>query len=511
MRIGIGRTSVGECSIAPVVGRGSSVVGGGDDHTVSGDGRSIVLCSRAAAVRRREDEAVGRIVRDARGTALLFAAVMCASVFGSPGRSHSAASSGIAYYDAAAARGATSIIVRARGSDDLDAIAKRSSALGYRSVRRAVEPPALELTPPTGVDLARAGDVLAALPGVAYTEPSYRVRLTDVPAAPLYAEQSSYLNAEQAPEAWDIEKGRASVVVAVLDTGLDITHPDLRGRVWTNPGEIGADGCAGDVHGCAFVGEPAAGCAAPSGGDIHDDLGHGTFVAGIIAANGSDGMVGVARGVTIMPVKVLDCTGVGGSIELAEGMLYAVRHGASVLNLSLGYSIESKFVHEAIDIARDTYGVLLVAATGNTGGAVTFPARYPEVLAVGAESASQPGQRAVFSGAGPEVDVVAIGEGIIGTIPKGACSALLTCLPGDDTHATGSGTSFAAPQVTGLVALMLSRNHYLQPDQIINVVKATADPLPGGEPAGWAGAGRINMLRALTPQYRIGTPGTARS
>jgi subtilisin family serine protease len=460
---------------------------------------------------------VGRMGRNARGATLLFAALMCAGALASSGGSRGAASPGIAYYDPAAAVGATSIIVRARAGGELDALAARASALGYASVRRAAEPPALELTPPPGVDIAHGVEVLAALPGVAYAEPSYRVRLADVPAAPLYAQQSAYLKAEHAPEAWDIEKGRASVVVAVLDTGLDVTHPDLRGRVWTNSGEIAGngldddgDGCVDDVHGCAFIGAAADGCATPSGGDVHDDLGHGTFVAGVIAANGRDGMVGVARGVTIMPVKVLDCTGVGGSVELAEGMLYAVRHGASVLNLSLGYKIESRFVHEAIDIARDEYGVLLVAATGNTGGAVTFPARYPEVLAVGAESAAQPGQRAPFSGAGPEVDVVAVGEGIIGTVPKGACGTFLVCLPGDDTHAIGSGTSFAAPQVTGLVALMLSRNAYLKPDQIINVVKATADRLPGGEPAGWAGAGQINMLRALTPQYRIGTPGTAR-
>ena len=142
---------------------------------------------------------------------------------------------------------------------------------------------------------------------------------------------------------------------------------------------------------------------------------------------------------------------------------------------------------------------------------MTYPARYPEVLAVGAESAAHPGQRAPFSGAGPEVDVVAIGEGIIGTVPKGACRTFLTCMPNDDTHAIGDGTSFAAPQVTGLVALMLSHNRYLTPDQIINVVEATADPLPGGDPPTWAGAGRINMLRALTPQFHLGAPGTTRN
>ena len=450
--------------------------------------------------------------------AALAVAVMCvASVVISRDQAIQDYPSGIAYYDSTGAAGATSIVVRAASAADLDGIAATAARMGYGVVRRAADPPALELTPPAGTAIAQAVERFAAVRGVAYAEPAYRIRLADVPAAPLYAKQSAYLAAEHAPEAWDIEKGRARVIVAILDTGVDVTHPDLQGRIWTNPGEIAGNGvdddgngCVDDVHGCAFVTEPAAGCATPAAGDVRDDLGHGTFVSGIVAANGINGMVGVARGVTIMPVKVLDCTGGGSSISLAQGILYAVKNGASLLNVSLGGPVDSKYILEAIRIARDQYGVLLVAATGNTGGEVAYPARYPEVLAVGAESGTNPGQRASFSGAGPEVDVVAIGQGIVGTVPKGACRTFLVCAPNDDLHAIGDGTSFAAPQVTGLVALMLSHNRYLTPDQIINVVKATADPLPGGEPPGWAGTGRINMLRALTPQYRLGTPGIAR-
>lgn len=449
---------------------------------------------------------------------MLLAAVICAAALSTAHDSaHVTGTAGIAYYDPIAAAGATSIVVRAREGNELEAIEMRAVALGYATVRRASEPPALELTPPTGVSLARAVGALASLPGVAYAEPSYRLRLADVPAAPLYAQEAAYLEKEQAPAAWDIETGRTSVVVAILDTGLDVTHPDLRGRIWTNAREVegnGVDddgnGCIDDVHGCAFVNHAPAGCASPVNSDVHDDLGHGTFVSGVVAASGGSGMVGVARGVTIMPVKVLDCMGGGRSFDLAQGILYAVKNGASLLNVSLGGPVDSAYIHEAIRIAREQYGVLLVAATGNTGGDVAYPARYPEVLAVGAESASHPGQHASFAGAGPEVDVVAIGQGIVGTVPKGICRTFLTCLPGDDLHAVGDGTSFAAPQVTGLVALMLSHNRYLQPDQIINIVKATADPLPGGEPAGWAGAGRINMLRALTPQFRLGAPGVVR-
>ncbi len=449
--------------------------------------------------------------------ALALACLCLAAAAISSDRAPLAHSPGVAYYDTSAAAGATSIIVRVTNADRLDGIAAAATRLRYGVVRRANEPPALELTPPNGTSVEQAVERFANLRGVAYTEPAYRIRLADVPTAPLYAAQSSYLAAEHAPEAWDIEKGRASVIVAILDTGLDVTHPDLQGRIWTNSGEIDGNGidddgngCIDDVHGCVYVVDPAAGCAPPTSGDVRDDLGHGTFVSGVVAANGTSGMVGVARGVTIMPVKVLDCTGGGSSLSLAQGMLYAVKNGASLLNVSLGGPVDSRYILEAVRIARDQYGVLLVAATGNTGGDVAYPAHYPEVLAVGAESGTHPGQRASFSGAGPEVDVVAIGQGIVGTVPKGACHTFLVCTPNDELHAIGDGTSFAAPQVTGLVALMLSHNRYLTPDQIINIVKATADPLPGGEPPGWSGAGRINMLRALTPQYRLGAPGTTR-
>ncbi len=458
---------------------------------------------------------MGRTPCGARMMAPLIVAVMCAAMLAAS--RDRAPLPGVAYYEPTGATGSTAIVVRAHSNGRLDAIAATASRHDYTIVGRAPDPPALELRPPVGISIERAVTAFASLPGVAYAEPAYPIRRSDVPTAPLYAKESAYLAAVHAPEAWDIEKGRASVIVAILDTGLDVTHPDMQGRVWTNPGEIDANGidddgngCIDDAHGCTFIANAADGCASPSNGDVHDDLGHGTFVSGVVAASGNGGMVGVARGVTIMPVKVLDCTGGGSSFAFAQGILYAVKNGASLLNVSLGGPTDSAYILEAIRIARDKYGVLLVAATGNTGGDVTYPARYPEVLAVGAESADHPGQRAPFSGAGPEVDVVAIGQGIVGTVPKGACHTFLICAPGDDLHAIGDGTSFAAPQVTGLVALMLSRNRYLTPDQIISVVKATADLRVGGEPPGWAGAGRINMLRALTPQFRLGAPGTTR-
>jgi subtilisin family serine protease len=413
----------------------------------------------------------------------------------------------------------TQIVVRARSARDIDRVVAYAGAHGYTVTQRVDEPPAITVLPPDGVGVVRAVTGFTGKPGVLYAEPAYPLRLSDVPADPLYARQSAYLEVEHAPEAWDIEKGRARVIVAVLDTGVDTTHPDLQGRIWTNPADQSANavdddnnGCVDDARGCAFVSDPEPGCDRATDGAVRDDLGHGTFVSGIIAASGNgQGMVGVARGVTIMPVKVLDCSGGGSSFALAQGIIYAARNGAGVINVSLGGPIDSAFLREAVRIAHDEYGVLIVAATGNTtGGPVAYPARYPGVLAVGATSGQDPDRPAVFTSAGPEVGVVAVGEGIVGPVPKGTCKIFLPCLTGFDNYAAGDGTSFAAPQATGLVALMLSRNGFLKPDQIISTIKASADAVPAGARPNWSGAGRINMLRALKPPYRIGAPGTTR-
>jgi subtilisin family serine protease len=410
------------------------------------------------------------------------------------------------------------IIVRARRPDDLDTVGALAASLGYRELSRAQEPPAISVARPAGVPIARAITDFTAVPGVLYAEPAYPLRVSDLPGDPLYPEQP-YLAAVHAPEAWDVETGDPSIIVGVLDTGIDVTHPDLAGRIWTNAREIpgnGVDddgnGCVDDVNGCAFVQAPEDGCASPSGGDVRDDLGHGTFVSGIIAADGDNGrgMVGVARGVTVMPVKVLDCKGGGFSFSLAQGILYAAQNGAKVLNVSLGGPVDSAYIKEAIRIAREDYGVLLVAATGNDPAHIQYPAAYDTTLAVGAASAADPSRRAGFSPAGPQVDVVAIGEGILGTVPRGTCGTIVQCVGDDDLYGVGDGTSFAAPQVTGLVALMLSRNRFLGPDAIEAMIKSTADPVPVGDTPGWAGAGRVNMLRALKPPYRLGAPGASR-
>jgi subtilisin family serine protease len=408
------------------------------------------------------------------------------------------------------------LVVRTDTPGDLPRAEDYAWTHGLYPLRRITALSAVEIALPDGAVPAATVAGLRAVAGVRYVEQSARFAATDIPADPLFARQS-YLDVERAPEAWDIEVGDASVIVAVLDTGVDARHPDLAGRIWRNPREStnGADddanGCIDDVNGCAFV-EAGDGCPAATNGDVRDTVGHGTFVAGVIAANSDgQGIVGVARGVTVMPVRVLDCEGSGNSVDLAQGIRYAVDNGARIINISLGGDTDSLIVREAVAHAHDR-GVLIAAASGNSGGSgVAYPARYPTVLAVGAASAADPSRRAPVSTAGPEVDVVAIGEGIVSTVPRSVCGASFFACLDAGAYAQGDGTSFAVPQVAGLAALMMSRVPGLSPDAIIGTVRATARPLPPGDLPDWAGAGLVDMAAALQPRYRLGVPGTGRS
>jgi subtilisin family serine protease len=354
---------------------------------------------------------------------------------------------------------------------------------------------------------------LRAMGGVRYVEPITPVHVLDSPAEPYYSRQANYLTAINAPLAWDIERGKPEVVVAVIDTGMDVLHPDLKANVWFNPREIAnngvdddANGCVDDLNGCAFVTDALPGCESTTNGFIRDDVGHGTFVAGVIGApvNGA-GIAGIARGVRLMAVKVLDCYGAGDSVAVAQGILYAARNGARVINVSLGGLEEAQVVNDAVATAMSGHGAIVVAASGNGGtNQVAFPARIPAVIGVGATKNGAPTIRADFSSYGRGIDVVAVGERVVSTVPAPRCRHFLTCF-GEAPYGIGDGTSFSAPQVSGLAALMLSLKPSLTAEQITGILRATATSLPPGSTPGWAGAGRINMLAALQ-SVRSGTP-----
>jgi subtilisin family serine protease len=376
-----------------------------------------------------------------------------------------------------------------------------------------------------GVSVEEAARRYRAQPDVEYAEPNYILKADFTPNDSFYAgRQQWYYDLINASKAWDIESGDPSVIIAVLDTGVDITHPDLQANIWTNRAEIAGNGvddddngCVDDVHGCNFVDGAGTSClyaAKAPNNDVADDDGHGTFAAGVAAAKGNNqiGVIGAAPGATIMPVKVLDCDGVGTSAHAAAGVLYAARAGAKVINMSFGGDDESRTLGEALRQAHDVYGSVIVASAGNASkNLVAFPARDENVIGVSASDHRKPDTKALFSNWGPEVAVTAPGVDIASTLPVEFCGGDWDCL-GTQPYALASGTSFSAPLVSGAVALILSLHPALTPDQAKAQLTSTAVPLPDGAFPDWAGKGRIQMDLALQQKtYRLGLAGVTRN
>jgi hypothetical protein len=361
-------------------------------------------------------------------------------------------------------------------------------------------------------------------------EPNDRLRAAQlVPVDPRYGEQASIWNLLGAPDAWAVTTGSREVVVAVLDGGVDLDHPDLAANIWTNPGEVpgnGVDddgnGYVDDVHGYDFVGDfpggdgspgednnPDVFAGDPAAGDGLDqdedgspdsDVGHGTRVAGIIAARGDDsqGVAGTAWRVRIMPVRVTDPEGSGFYSSFVRGLEYATANGADIVNISLVATLLPEAAKAAVRAAAEA-GVIMVAAGGNDGGPVAFPAAMPEVIAVGSHgSGDEVDARAPFSPSWPGVDLVAPGSAILTTDVLAQSAA-----PG---FAWATGSSYSAPFVTGAVALALSLEPGLDRAAVLRLLTETATPLPDGAAPGWPGAGRLNIGAAIE-RLRRAPPG----
>ncbi len=319
---------------------------------------------------------------------------------------------------------------------------------------------------------------LAADPAVLLAEPEYIFYKTATPNDTLYQRYQWNLRHTRADQGWDRTTGSADVIVAVVDTGVDLAHPDLAGKM-----VAGYD---------VYNNDP----------DPSDDDGHGTHVASVAAANSNNGqgMAGMSWGGRLMPVKVLGANGSGGSSQVATGIIWATDHGARIINLSLGSPNYSALVNSAITYAHSR-GVLVVAAAGNhyqEGNPTIYPAAYNNVLAVGATNDSD--GHASYSSSGSFVDVAAPG----GDPSSSADGNLRHWIVGAYWRGKGrdyvllSGTSQAAPQVAGLAALLLSLNPSLSPDQLTDVITRSAVDV---QAPGWdefSGYGRIDVLAALT-------------
>jgi subtilisin family serine protease len=328
-----------------------------------------------------------------------------------------------------------------------------------------------------------AGEVQAALaasPVVENVEPN-RIRRADmVPNDPNYSSQAAYLEAMHLPEAWDRTVGSDNLTLAIIDSGVDFTNPDLAPRLRSD--------------GYDFVNNDS---------NPTDDFGHGTMVAGIAAAqtNNGKGVAGATWQGRILPIKVLDSRGQASDEDIAAGITYAVDHGASVINLSLGGPGASTTLQTAVDYAT-SHNVVVVAAAGNDGGTADatvphYPAACNGVISVGATDSS--GNLASFSSYGPWVDVVAPGESILTTTYTAA------------RYGRGSGTSFSSPLVAG-VALLLrsadpSANQATITSRIIRSADGSVPPACGGSST----AGMVDALAALGMSNTFTTASASRS
>jgi subtilisin family serine protease len=295
-------------------------------------------------------------------------------------------------------------------------------------------------------------------PNVTFAEPDYVVTAQMTPDDPYYQYQWG-LPAVNAPAAWETVTGSSDVTIAVLDTGIDASHPDFAGRI---------------VAGYDFVNGDA---------NPDDDHGHGTTVAGIAGANGNNslGVAGVDWQARLMPVKVLSASGSGYLSDVAQGIVWATDHGAQVINMSLSGSSGSSVLAQAVDYAYGR-GTTLVAGSGNNGtDTIGYPAVYPKVIAVGALNKEL---LATFSNYGSGLSLVAPGYGIYTTLRGGG-------------YVKTSGTSMSTPFVAGLAAVMYGHDPSLSPAEVEGIMRDTATDL--GDPGFdiYFGYGRIDMARAL--------------
>ncbi len=295
------------------------------------------------------------------------------------------------------------------------------------------------------------------------------------------------LNQVDAPESWAAGYTGDSVVVAVIDTGIDLQHSDLNQNIWTNTLEVAGDGIDNDRNG--FVDDVYGWNFAANNNNPDDVNGHGTHVAGTIAAEfNSTGATGVAYNATVMPVKVLGNNGYGSDFSVANGIRYAVNNGADIINLSLGSNSNSRRIRSALEYAA-AHDVFVVAASGNESSATPgYPAIHSRdlnnVISVGAHDRN--GNSASFSNAAGNSRAIAVDAPGV---------RIYSTLPGN-RYGTLSGTSMASPHVAGVAALALSANHELSAPQLRTLITQQVGNTPRGSDARGAIDASLVVARA---------------
>lgn len=406
---------------------------------------------------------------------------------------------------AAAATLSGEYLIGFRNGTSIPAAKTQLDAMGISVLRSYRLAPILHVRVAAGTSAETAVTQLGTVSGVRYVEPN-RVRTFNAttPNDPRFSEMWGLNNTGasggvddadiDAPEAWDVTTGDNSIVVAVIDSGIDYTHPDLAANMWVNPGEIAGNGIdddgngyIDDVNGYDF----GAGDADP----MDDIVGHGTHCAGTIGAVGNNGLgvVGVNWNVKLMALKIADAAGGLSSAAIIEALDYAVTMGARVSNNSYGGYWYSQAEYDAIAAAQSA-GHLFVAAAGNDmNDNDTFPA-YPasydldNIIAVAATTSSD--DIAWFSNYGAtSVDLGAPGEGILSTLPTGGSQM------GTD-YGFSDGTSMATPHVTGAAALVLAADPTLSYATVKAALMGNVDKVAALDGLCVSG-GRMNLGKTL--------------
>jgi thermitase len=347
-----------------------------------------------------------------------------------------------------------------------DAVARDAAARSDLAVRRVGSIAALNVdivAVPAGREAALIR-TYALRPQVSYAELDYLYQAVELPTDPGLYKQWGLHNTGQVynpsysagtpdadvdgPEAWDVVHG-AGVIVAILDTGIDQDHPELASKIVANKNMT--DSATAD-----------------------DLYGHGTHVAGIVAAIANNGLggSGVAPQASLMNVKVLGDTGSGSTTWIANGMVWAADNGARVINMSLGSTFGSTTLSNAVDYAWGQ-GVVVAAAAGNNGRNIRFyPAYYTNCVAVAATDAND--QRASFSNYGTWVDIAAPGNIIYSTLPNHPAE-----MGASLSYGWASGTSMATPFVAGAAALVWSSSYGASASAVRARLQSTADAIAG--------------------------------
>ncbi len=437
---------------------------------------------------------------------------------------------------------ATSIEPAARAAER----AKRRFALRASRAPRAREIPDLENV--FAIELAGAADIrsavaeLAAQPGVVYAEPNflYRAMRTPLPDEPFLPDDPHLSDdgihfsegawGQAHPDLWGIEKTRAiegwnafdldgngdfdgsetrpgePVVVAVIDTGLDVDHPDIAANLWRNPAEVPDNGIDDDANG--FADDTVGWDFVDGDGAPEDRFGHGTHVSGTIAASGDNGIgvIGIAPWAKIMTLKGLRNTGSGDALTLANAVRYAADMGADIISASWAGIAQSETLTAAFRYAR-ALGVLSIAAAGNANTNVESfaPANLDEVLAVAATDLDD--VRAGFSNFGIGIDISAPGVAILSLNANRGANTIAEALPdrvvGVD-YLQINGTSMACPHASGAAAVLLSQDPSRSLDDIAGRLLAGAAPIADANPGfeTLLGRGRVDLLASLVAEPR---------